>query len=154
MTTANQSALSGDLPALPKQVGHLHSDGDFCQDRAISIGGWPVDLFTDYQMREYATEAVRAALAARGAPAPELTWQDIATAPRDGTGIDLWTPMNGRVADVQWLNNDRRKGWHRWGTDDFESPGWEPVGNATHWMPKPADPAPLPMAAGSTQAKD
>ncbi|WGR59952.1 DUF551 domain-containing protein [Paracoccus ferrooxidans] len=65
-------------------------------------------------------------------------WQPIETAPRDGTKIDLWTGYNERIADSMWLNG---RGWVFWGTDGFESPGWEKVFPApTHWMPLPQPP--------------
>ena len=43
------------LPPLPKQIGHLHSNGDFCQDRAPKAPTiWPVDLIDEYDVRAYA----------------------------------------------------------------------------------------------------
>ena len=60
-TRAAQGDDMSPLP-LPKPLGHLHSDGDFCQERMIDphATGWPVDLFTDDQMRAYAAAAVEA----------------------------------------------------------------------------------------------
>lgn len=50
------------LPPLPGPVGHLHSNGDFCQERVLEIHatGRPIDLFSADQMRTYAAAAVEA----------------------------------------------------------------------------------------------
>jgi hypothetical protein len=65
-------------------------------------------------------------------------WQPIETAPKDGSVIDLWTSCGERVPDAKWT---RHMGWVIWGTDSFESPGWERVfPSPTHWMPLPAPP--------------
>jgi hypothetical protein len=49
-----------ELPELPEQVAHLHSNGSFCSDRQPpGIVLWPLDLFTEAQMREYARLAVK-----------------------------------------------------------------------------------------------
>jgi hypothetical protein len=62
--TTSPEASERELPQLPKQVGHLHSDGEYCADSKIdrrdSSTGWPVDLFTAEQMQEYARAALRA----------------------------------------------------------------------------------------------
>jgi hypothetical protein len=58
-------------------------------------------------------------------------WQDIASAPRDGTLILLYQP-DGLMACRRWQENH----WRGW---DFE--------DATHWMPLPAAPI---AAAGDT----
>jgi len=34
-------------------------------------------------------------------------WQPIATAPKDGTLVDLWLTGGGRVADQWWCNEDQ-----------------------------------------------
>jgi hypothetical protein len=40
------------LGPLPEAVGHLHSDGEFCQDRAVDLPvWWPVSLYTEEQLR-------------------------------------------------------------------------------------------------------
>lgn len=57
---AQVPALSEGLGPLPDQVAHVHSDGDFCQDRYYGTSEWPVDLYTADQMRAYAAAAVAA----------------------------------------------------------------------------------------------
>lgn len=76
-------------------------------------------------------------------------WQDIDTAPKDGTVIDLWIEDQGRFTDCHWGHTEHTCGeagqycdseWHA------EKPGWcwgtlnEQITGATHWMPRPADP--------------
>ena len=59
-------------------------------------------------------------------------WLPIETAPSDGTKVDLYCAWaQTREVDAHWDG----KRWINWGTDDFESPGWEEVPNPTHWMP-------------------
>lgn len=73
-------------------------------------------------------------------------WQDIASAPRDGTEIDIWGTEDpkfdsgpSRFTDARWC--DTRKAFVYWdalaeyGDGDFiviEAP--------THWLPRPAAP--------------
>lgn len=49
-------ALTEGLGPLPDAVAHVHSDGDFCQDRYYGNSGWPVALYTADQMRAYAAQ--------------------------------------------------------------------------------------------------
>lgn len=68
-----------------------------------------------------------------------MTWQPIATAPKDGTLVDLWAPESGRHADAFW--STERGAWMAQGYDyngDWgvlpEPPiAWQP-------LPKPPDP--------------
>lgn len=80
-------------------------------------------------------------------------WENIETAPKDGTLIDVWSDRLGRVPDVFW-HNDMEKVWaesygHQWaivinpkkyllGFDDrirgFVSE------RPTHWMKRPDPP--------------
>jgi hypothetical protein len=75
-------------------------------------------------------------------------WQDIATAPKDGTQIDVWVrPTNitgggyGRVSDC-WFSGEK---WWLYDETKYAS---DPancrseVWNVTHWMPRPAAPTP------------
>ena len=67
-------------------------------------------------------------------------WQDISTAPKGGTTIDLWA--DGRFTDAEWGQGHNERG--------FEQPCWfvsngydgwcEPVPSPTHWMPLPDGP--------------
>lgn len=80
------------------------------------------------------------------------TWQDIETAPRDGTFVDLWRKDHGRLADCYWGRPSHECGesgqycdsdWHSldegWvdGTFDHLIPG----DDITHWMPLPSPPS-------------
>lgn len=83
----------------------------------------------------------RAMLSARPALSTESGWQDIATAPRDGTAVDLWGHYaNGSGfrfrmpgyfwEDGRWMNED--------GEDASDYPKY--IFQPTHWMPLPTPP--------------
>lgn len=57
-TNATPQALGStdELGPMPEAVAHVHSDGDFCQDRYYGNSGWPVYLYTADQMHAYARE--------------------------------------------------------------------------------------------------
>lgn len=62
---------------------------------------------------------------------PDLTWQPIATAPKDGTAILLWK-ANRAIVEGWWSNGG-----------SFAMPHWSTPTNLwqpTHWMPKPPAP--------------
>ena len=70
------------------------------------------------------------------------TWQDISTAPKDGTRVDLWDGSE-RISDGYW-NDDPEYGADKptwWGPnlwyDGMPGPLDEPP---THWMYPPAPP--------------
>ena len=53
-TEATPGALGSNdqLGLQPEAIGHLHSDGDFCLDRAVPQPVlWPVNLYTEDQLR-------------------------------------------------------------------------------------------------------
>lgn len=106
-------------------------------------------------------------------------WLDIATAPKDGTVIDVWvkrhwsqfTDQDGsrthggewvdarRETDSFWSNDaedfysERRSGWS---TSGPVKPWLLPEGQVTHWMPRPEDPQPqgkIPMKTIDTLRK-
>ena len=67
------------------------------------------------------------------------TWQPIATAPRDGTVIDVWY-WDARITDVFWHKADvgyAYEGWMYYNVTD-----WDRLDNEciTHWMPLPESP--------------
>ena len=65
-------------------------------------------------------------------------WEDISTAPKDGTLVDLWASYGERVAGAKWTNGV----WREWALDGFDSMGWVRLeGTATHWMPLPPPPS-------------
>lgn len=59
-------------------------------------------------------------------------WRPIATAPRDGTPVDIWGVHGCRRADAEWSVNDE---W--WVTSDGE---YISDSGVTHWMPIPDGP--------------
>lgn len=74
-----------------------------------------------------------------------MTWEPIATAPKDGTRIDIWAKcwladrdrfVARRFTDCFWTKGDsmtnRREGWSNVDTSHY----------ATHWMPITPGPAP------------
>lgn len=66
-------------------------------------------------------------------------WQDIASAPKDGTRIMGWWPRagdNGMCGIAEWIAPARDYCPH-WTWDGAWTPGIEP----THWMPLPDAPA-------------
>ena len=79
-------------------------------------------------------EAMRAALtAALG----DAGWQDISTAPKDGTAVDIWY-KGVRYADCHWSSlpyaGDISWGWTCQQLGRIAKP--------THWMPLPTPPLP------------
>lgn len=61
-TTPSPAIEAVELPELPEQLCHVHSDGEFCWDRQPGpVVFWPVELYDSDQMRAYA----RALLAAK-----------------------------------------------------------------------------------------
>ncbi|WP_136625089.1 hypothetical protein [Aureimonas flava] len=104
---------------------------------------------------------LRLARAALSSPAPEgedaqgvepVAWQPIATAPKDGTTIDLWHEDFGRQADCYWGKSQHECGetgrycdsdWHSepdtWIDATFNSPLFLD-GEFTHWRPLPLAP--------------
>ncbi len=69
-------------------------------------------------------------------------WRDIASAPMDGTWVDLWcVPRNGcapgRSTDAHWTHG----AWRTASCMSDSSPGPEIDMDATHFMPLPAPPA-------------
>jgi hypothetical protein len=82
-----------------------------------------------------------------------MEWQDISTAPKDGSIVLLFRPTApdwGRVTPGKWEIQEYHKKpqpfWEIWfkigGT--FESRAWPP----THWTPLPAPPTPTAQEGG------
>jgi hypothetical protein len=68
-----------------------------------------------------------------------LRWQPIATAPLDGTEVDLWCkpadyPYGGRATDCHYHCGE----WLKYGADP--EIGFIKIENATHWRPLPDPP--------------
>lgn len=91
-------------------------------------------------------EAVAARLSAL-APAPGR-WQDIATAPKDGTEFQAWvtseTPRGNKQAwwEPKARINPGSEAIELWGRVDYDQDGWEMYSHVTvtHWMPLPEAP--------------
>jgi len=67
-------------------------------------------------------------------------WQDISTAPKDGTKFLACSIRNGQHDFLRWVKG--RDGY----ADHFESAigyGGIPIAFVTHWQPLPAPPKPL-----------
>lgn len=76
--------------------------------------------------------------------APADGWQDISTAPKDGTRIDLYGP-SGRFPNCRWGRHDAesRAPWgeeHWRGVPFYRLHGIEQQAPVTHWRPLPAPP--------------
>lgn len=76
--------------------------------------------------------------AASAASVPD-GWQPINTAPKDGTEIDVWCKVCGRVPDAVF--NTKKNRWEYVGLDMFDEMDWiELEYPPTHWMPLPPPP--------------
>lgn len=75
-----------------------------------------------------------------GGMPPPGTWQDIATAPRDGTRILLAV---GRLVGSGCYRH-ARPAWASAGVKDFYVDGGDMPSLATHWMPLPPAPETTP----------
>lgn len=84
-----------------------------------------------------ADESAALSTTGRDPAAPTSEWQDIASAPKDGSEVDLWA--NGRrytdchFHQGEWLH------WAHGGVDD--EPAWAVVIGATHYRPLPPAPS-------------
>ena len=63
-------------------------------------------------------------------------WQDIETAPKDGTNILLFVPYGNQVLISRWTRFSQMQG--QWAWSDFKT-GPLPY-DPTHWMPLPPPP--------------
>lgn len=72
-------------------------------------------------------------------------WQPIATAPKDGNAVDLWSSKGYRYPNAAWDIAE-----YAIGPEDEDGYGWTDTshhgsimdyGPFTHWMPLPAPPA-------------
>lgn len=61
-------------------------------------------------------------------------WQDIKTAPKDGTRLIGWVPNLG-VQVIEWVTTDVSSHWSIHGP-------WLAMFDPSHWMPMPIDPLP------------
>lgn len=75
-------------------------------------------------------------------------WQPIETAPKDGTVVDLFYPLLGRVADARWTA-ELSMGWVTDGP--MGETITRPNSELTHWRPLPPPPARNLAAAIGTE---
>lgn len=136
---------------------------------ALAEGFWLAPMEPDEDMlfagtrvtmgnMQLAWNAMRDNYLARATPPsapPREGWQDIATAPKDGTVVDLWVKGN-RYTDASWGEYEsysyknyphgktsKSQGWRQFSFDDGDYLG---VGNEpTHWMPLPTPPSAPPV---------
>lgn len=132
MTPSKDNTQTPVTPATDEQVGHLLFE---LEDRGIS---------TPYSRTVLALIArIRAS---------EPVWQDIATAPRDGTRIDVWCKRSWlppaeyeRKTNIYWCKT--HKLWRTDGQLHFVESTFDPKSTyhlvPTHWMPLPSPPKPL-----------
>jgi hypothetical protein len=74
-------------------------------------------------------------------------WQDIATAPRDGTDVLVWAQFAGEISGPH-DNFEMGIAAYNFGTTDFAGYEWNALGGdayavwcrPTHWMPLPDAP--------------
>jgi hypothetical protein len=68
-----------------------------------------------------------------------MNWQPIATAPKDGTHVDLW--VNGqRLPDCWWFEADDVDAYWVQRYSETKSAFFDVDGEPTHWMPIPKGP--------------
>jgi hypothetical protein len=85
---------------------------------------------------------------------PEQGWQDISTAPKDGTEFQTWvtrsTDPEGWWEPRCRYNEDGA--FEIWGRVDYDQDGWDTYAHLepTHWMPLP----PPPEAAAPPPVRD
>ena len=66
------------------------------------------------------------------------TWLPIATAPRDGTRVILFWPLNRRVEQGFYLDNSAANiPWSGWRVESMRP---MPSGDPSHWQPLPQPP--------------
>lgn len=99
--------------------------------------------------RGYARAAIAATPPFPRRTAPQDGWQDIATAPRDGTRVMLWMEP---TPDPRYISNDPAQSviasyvvWSERSKREGMRDGWSWYGpvrcHPTHWRPLPAPPA-------------
>jgi hypothetical protein len=71
-------------------------------------------------------------------------WQDISTAPKDGSSVLCYMPLSGlsppgnyRILVLRWDDGEYTRKGARWLTDVYPFVPFDP----THWMPLPTPPA-------------
>ena len=145
--------MSNETPAdalrlVPVDTGPNFSDSSLPLDM-IYAGADAIDRATDDMANYVSGETIdwdsgmmavavyRAMLAAAPAsPLPGGGWQDISTAPKDGTVVDLFYPERGRLTDATWGPT----GWGRHEWRGSHTVRMVPSEKPTHWMPLPAAP--------------
>lgn len=128
----------------PEQIAAIYEDA-----ARIAANGGPSFVKPQYWWR-HITGAIRARAAEVAADSTLIgvtPWQPIATAPKDGTRVDLWgrnllryDKAGLRIVNVawgpviDWFGHERDDWQHGWG-ESFEP---------THWMPLPPAPETAP----------
>ena len=71
-----------------------------------------------------------------------MTWQPIASAPKDGTEFQAWV-FSGDYGywEPKARFNPVTESFEQWGRVDYDCDGWHgTLGHPTHWMDHPAPP--------------
>lgn len=91
----------------------------------INAGGYPLEMTERGGIDKAKAELAKhfQALLDRAMLGPAAP-QPMATAPRDGTIVDLWLPGGGRMTDQWWEESDQT--WTGLGRDSMFS-GWSPI---------------------------
>jgi len=127
-------------PCYERQISALKAELEDALNKAVMLesGKYGVRHLSGQKMDlEAKLKALNAELEQAKA---ERQWRPIETAPKDGTGIDVWIggAAGFRIANVYWYQG----GWHTFKTSSgspiFSPLGWEEI--ASLWMPLPTAP--------------
>lgn len=109
--------------------------------------GCEADVWEPCENKEHWYQKARDLMARLGAANLDVCegWQDIESAPKDGTEIDILLNGRGRVTDVKWgwtdcFTNDWET-WLDWKSQPVLMPG-DPINEITHYIritPAPTD---------------
>jgi hypothetical protein len=113
-----------DMPHVDRFVCTEREDGTPTMELR-ELGGWV--SHRDWEKAQCEIAEMKRRLQEYGSPG-SFTWQDISTAPKDGTRILLWLSPQAFAVPAEWRD--------RWMGDDFPLNMTEP----THWMPLPPAP--------------
>ena len=72
-----------------------------------------------------------------------MDWQPAETAPKDGSHVLLYCPVENRIVSSWWRVEPRVEGGGAWyGSDPMDRLNW--IQYPTHWMPLPNPPYAVP----------
>ena len=110
-----------------------------------SDSSWTWDQLVARARQEWANDTRKIARAAIAACQPqENGWQDIASAPRDGKTIVLWSKYHDEPVTAAWANGRWVARWDDCSVIESQGDTWTDYKLAdvpTHWRTLPAPPA-------------